>query len=64
MGKQSLNEVNIAGFINKFLDDIRKGTQDRFIKQAEQRIQDKKVHLKLREIDRSIQELEDYLKTL
>ena len=34
MGKKNLNEGSIAGFINRFLDDMQKGTQARFIQQA------------------------------
>ena len=64
MGKKQLNEASIAGFINRFLDDMQKGTQDRFIKQAKKKGVPSSVTLKLTKIEKEISDLEKVLKDL
>lgn len=64
MGKKQLNEASIAGFINRFLDDMQKGTQDRFIKQAKKRGVPPSVTLRLTKIEKEIADLEKVLKDL
>jgi hypothetical protein len=64
MSKAKLNEVSITGFINRFLDDIRKGTQERFIKQAKDRGVPEAVTSKLIKIEKEVRDLEKFLKDL
>jgi|TARA_B110000902_G_C14168385_1_gene535872 hypothetical protein len=64
MGKKKLNEGSIAGFINRFLDDMQKGTQDRFIKQAKKKGVPPAVTLRLTKIEKEIADLEKILKDL
>lgn len=62
--KKKLNEASIAGFINRFLDDMQKGTQDRFIKQAKKKGVPASVTLRLTKIEKEISDLEKILKDL
>ena len=64
MTKKNLNEINITGFISKFLNDLQDGTQDRFIKQAKKRGVPKTVTVRLTKIENEIKELEKILKDL
>jgi hypothetical protein len=64
MQKKKLNEASIAGFINRFLDDMQKGTQDRFIKQAKSKGLPPQVTLRLTKIEKEVAELEKVLKDL
>jgi hypothetical protein len=64
MQKKKLTEASIAGFINRFLDDMQKGTQDRFIKQAKAKGVPKQVTHRLSKIEKEIADLEKVLKDL
>jgi hypothetical protein len=64
MGKKNLNEGSIAGFINRFLDDMQQGTVDRFIKQAKEKNVPRPVVKQLEKIRKERQELERLLKDL
>ena len=64
MGKKQLNEASIAGFINRFLDDMQQGTVDRFIKQAKQKNIPRPVVNKLEKLKKEREELEKLLKDL
>ena len=64
MEKKKLTEASIAGFINRFLDDMQKGTQDRFIKQAKKKGVPPTVTTRLTKIEKEIDELKSILKDL
>lgn len=64
MAKKKINEVNIAGFVNRFLDDIQQKTQDRFIRKAKEKGLPPIVTTKLTVIEKEIRELEKILKDL
>tara|TARA_B110000503_G_scaffold1112_1_gene1459 strand:+ start:292 stop:489 length:198 start_codon:yes stop_codon:yes gene_type:complete len=62
--KKKLNEASISGFINRFLDDMQKGTQDRFIKQAKKKGVPPKVTYRLVKIEKEIADLQNILRDL
>jgi len=64
MGKKQLNEVNITGFISKFLNDLQDGTQARFIKQAKKKGVPPEITVRLTTIEKEIVELKKILKDL
>ena len=64
MTKKPINEINIAGFIGKFLTDIQNGTQKRFIDQAKKKGVPKEITIKLTTIEKEIKDLENILKDL
>ena len=64
MQKKKITEANIAGFINRFLDDMQQGTVDRFIKQAKQKNIPRPVVNKLEKLKKEREELEKLLKDL
>jgi DNA-binding HxlR family transcriptional regulator len=64
MKKKKVNEVSISGFINRFLDDMQKETQDRFIKQAKKKDVPPRVTIRLTKIEKEIADLEKILKDL
>ena len=64
MGKKNLNEGSIAGFINRFLDDMQKGTQARFIQQDKKKGVATHVTARLTTIEKEIKDLEKILKDL
>lgn len=61
---KKLNEISITGFINRFLNDIQKGTQDRFIKQVKEKGVPPTVTTRLTKIEKEISELKNILKEL
>lgn len=56
--KKQISEASIAGFINRFLGDMQKGTQDRFIQRAKKRGIPKPVLDKLDKIKKERDELD------
>jgi hypothetical protein len=60
--KKQINEASIAGFINRFLDDMQKGTQDRFIKRAKDRGLPKEVVSQMEKIEKERQQLSNIIK--
>jgi hypothetical protein len=62
--QKPLNEIRIDKFINKFLDGIQKGTQERFIKQAEKAGLPKPITIRMAAVENLIKHLEDDLKDL
>jgi len=62
--KKKLNEASISGFINRFLDDMQRGTVDRFIKQAKTKNVPRPVVKQLEKLKKERQELEKILKDL
>lgn len=64
MQRKKLNEASISGFINRFLDDMQKGTQARFIQQAKKKGVPPKVTARLTNIEKEIADLEKILKDL
>lgn len=64
MGKKNLNEGTISGFINRFLDDLQRGTQERFIQQAKKKGVPTNVTARLTTIEKEIKDLEKILKDL
>lgn len=64
MSKKRIDEGVVARFVGSFLDSIAKGTQKRFIDNAEKRLKNKEVTQKMSKIDKEIQDLENFIKTL
>jgi hypothetical protein len=64
MKKTPINEASISNFINKFLDDIQRGTQKRFIAQAKKRGVSPHVMDKLTTVEKEIIELRKILDNL
>ena len=61
---KKLNEGTIAGFLNKFLDNMQQGTQNRFISKAKKRGIPPEVIAKMAEVDKDILELQQLLQEL
>lgn len=64
MSKKRIDEGVVARFVGSFLDSISRGTQKRFIDNAEKRLKNKEVARKMSKIDKEIQDLENFIKTL
>lgn len=64
MNKKTTNESSIVGFINRFLDELQKGTQTRFIQQAKKKGVPSHITTRLTTIENEIKDLEKILKDL
>jgi phage regulator Rha-like protein len=60
--KKQISEASIAGFINRFLGDMQKGTQDRFIQRAKQRKLPKDLVNQMEKIEKERQHLDNIIK--
>lgn len=60
--KKQISEASIAGFINRFLGDMQKGTQDRFIQKAKQRKLPKDLVDQMEKIEKERQNLDNIIK--
>ena len=60
--KKQISEASIAGFINRFLGDMQKGTQDRFIQKAKQRKLPKDLVDQMEKIEKERQKLDNIIK--
>ena len=64
MGKQSINEINISGFVTRFLTDLQNDTQSRFIKKAKDKGVPPKVIYRMVNLEKGVDELKKILKDL
>ena len=62
--KKQLNESSITTFINKFLDGLQSGTQQRFIDQAKKRGVSSEITKKLTALEKNYIELRKLLNDL
>lgn len=61
MKKKNTNQGPLTRFVSRFLDNIHKGTQKRFMDRASKRLQNPENSKRMLKIDKEIKDLEDFI---
>lgn len=62
--KKKINEASITDFVTDFVRNIQMKSQDRFIQRAKKKGVPKDVTDKMEKVNKEVEELEDFLKSL